>query len=72
MKDHSVLRKGAWTSEEDNLLRKGIEKHGEGRWHLIPRASGKTNIFTSDSEKSTPEIFTPELATYTVIHTDTQ
>nr|WRO64728.1 MYB transcription factor protein [Rosa persica] len=40
MKDYSVLRKGAWTIEEDNLLSKYIEKHGEGRWHLIPRATG--------------------------------
>nr|WRO64705.1 MYB transcription factor protein [Rosa persica] len=30
------LRKGAWTKEEDHLLRKCIEKHGEGRWHKIP------------------------------------
>ncbi|PRQ38602.1 putative transcription factor MYB-HB-like family [Rosa chinensis] len=34
------LRKGAWTKEEDHLLRKCIEKHGEGRWHKIPLQAG--------------------------------
>ncbi|KAJ0042879.1 hypothetical protein Pint_18612 [Pistacia integerrima] len=30
------VRKGAWTEEEDNLLRKCIEKYGEEKWHQIP------------------------------------
>ncbi|GFP91434.1 transcription factor myb113 [Phtheirospermum japonicum] len=30
------VRKGAWTKEEDILLRKCIEEYGEGRWHLVP------------------------------------
>ncbi|PRQ38607.1 putative transcription factor MYB-HB-like family [Rosa chinensis] len=34
------LRKGAWTKEEDHLLRKCIEKRGEGRWHKIPLQAG--------------------------------
>ncbi|XP_050374646.1 transcription factor MYB114-like [Argentina anserina] len=34
------LRKGAWTKEEDDLLRNCIEKHGEGRWHKIPLLAG--------------------------------
>ncbi|KAI3893277.1 hypothetical protein MKX03_028445 [Papaver bracteatum] len=34
------LRKGSWTEAEDNLLRKCIEKYGEGKWHQVPiRAS---------------------------------
>ncbi|KAK1392130.1 Transcription factor MYB6 [Heracleum sosnowskyi] len=34
------LRKGAWSSEEDTLLRKCIHKYGEGKWHLVPRRAG--------------------------------
>ncbi|KAF2287963.1 hypothetical protein GH714_003537 [Hevea brasiliensis] len=34
------VRKGAWTSEEDNLLRNWVERHGEGRWHLVPSRAG--------------------------------
>ncbi|KAM5575309.1 transcription factor MYB113 [Rosa sericea] len=40
MEDQSGLRKGAWTIQEDNLLRQCIAKHGEGRWRLIPPAAG--------------------------------
>ena len=34
------VRKGAWTQEEDVLLRKCIEKYGEGKWHLVPLRAG--------------------------------
>ncbi|CAI9780819.1 unnamed protein product [Fraxinus pennsylvanica] len=34
------LRKGAWTEEEDKLLRKCIEKYGEGKWHQVPINAG--------------------------------
>nr|QOU08782.1 MYB1 [Triadica sebifera] len=34
------LRKGAWTREEDNLLIKCIQQHGEGRWHQVPLKAG--------------------------------
>uniref|UniRef100_A0A6N2KAF9 MYB transcription factor n=1 Tax=Salix viminalis TaxID=40686 RepID=A0A6N2KAF9_SALVM len=34
------VRKGAWTEEEDTLLRKCVEKYGEGRWHQIPSKAG--------------------------------
>ncbi|BFG25509.1 hypothetical protein CerSpe_117830 [Prunus speciosa] len=30
------VRKGAWTGEEDDLLRQCIENHGEGKWHQVP------------------------------------
>ncbi|WOG90934.1 hypothetical protein DCAR_0310181 [Daucus carota subsp. sativus] len=36
----SKLRKGAWDFEEDALLRKCIEKYGEGKWHLVPQRAG--------------------------------
>ncbi|KAK1301661.1 Transcription factor MYB75 [Acorus calamus] len=34
------VRKGAWTQEEDLLLRKCIEEHGEGKWRHIPLRAG--------------------------------
>ncbi|KAB2611781.1 R2R3 MYB transcription factor 10 [Pyrus ussuriensis x Pyrus communis] len=36
----SVMRKGAWTREEDDLLRQSIEIHGEGKWHQVPYRAG--------------------------------
>nr|AIC32299.1 anthocyanin-activating R2R3 MYB transcription factor [Erythranthe lewisii] len=34
------VRRGAWAKEEDNLLRKCVEKYGEGKWHLVPLRAG--------------------------------
>ncbi|GAV87098.1 Myb_DNA-binding domain-containing protein, partial [Cephalotus follicularis] len=34
------VRKGAWTEEEDNLLRQCVQKFGEGRWHQVPLRAG--------------------------------
>ncbi|XP_055809169.1 transcription factor MYB1-like [Solanum dulcamara] len=34
------VKKGAWTEEEDILLRKCIDKYGEGKWHLVPSRAG--------------------------------
>ncbi|XP_019093527.1 PREDICTED: transcription factor MYB114-like [Camelina sativa] len=34
------LTKGAWTAEEDSLLRQCIEKYGEGKWHQVPLRAG--------------------------------
>ncbi|CAL1389647.1 unnamed protein product [Linum trigynum] len=34
------LRKGAWTEQEDRLLRRCIEVYGEGRWHQVPVRAG--------------------------------
>ncbi|KAL6286820.1 hypothetical protein ACE6H2_011210 [Prunus campanulata] len=36
------VRKGAWTKEEDDLLRQCIENHGEGNWHQVPYKAGRT------------------------------
>ncbi|KAH9614922.1 hypothetical protein KSS87_000983 [Heliosperma pusillum] len=36
----STIKKGSWTDEEDNLLRKCIDKHGEGNWHRVPQRAG--------------------------------
>ncbi|CAH1413448.1 unnamed protein product [Lactuca virosa] len=34
------LRKGAWTADEDILLKNYIEKYGEGKWHIVPLKAG--------------------------------
>ncbi|GMI85559.1 hypothetical protein HRI_002225100 [Hibiscus trionum] len=34
------VRKGAWTEEEDTLLKKCIEQYGEGTWHQVPSRAG--------------------------------
>ncbi|XP_022728181.1 transcription factor MYB90-like [Durio zibethinus] len=34
------VRKGPWTEEEDILLRKCIQKYGEGNWHQVPCRAG--------------------------------
>ncbi|XP_059451799.1 transcription factor MYB114-like [Corylus avellana] len=41
MEDNSLgVRKGAWTEEEDMLLRQCVEKFGEGKWYQIPLRAG--------------------------------
>ncbi|XP_068321352.1 transcription factor MYB114-like [Pyrus communis] len=35
-----IMRKGAWTQQEDDILRLYIEKHGDGKWHQVPRETG--------------------------------
>nr|ASZ70608.1 MYB1 [Oenanthe javanica] len=39
-KPNLKLRKGAWGSDEDDLLRKCIDKYGQGKWHLVPHRAG--------------------------------
>nr|AIT76557.1 R2R3 MYB protein [Trifolium repens]AIT76558.1 R2R3 MYB protein [Trifolium repens]AIT76575.1 R2R3 MYB protein [Trifolium repens]AIT76579.1 R2R3 MYB protein [Trifolium repens] len=34
------LKKGAWSHEEDELLKACINEYGEGKWHLIPQRTG--------------------------------
>ncbi|KAB1211294.1 hypothetical protein CJ030_MR6G021516 [Morella rubra] len=34
------VRKGAWTEEEDTLLKQYIDKYGEGKWHQVPPRAG--------------------------------
>jgi len=38
------MRKRTWTAEEDKLLKAYINKYGEGKWHLIPKRAGMTNV----------------------------
>ncbi|KAK8639290.1 hypothetical protein V6N13_137678 [Hibiscus sabdariffa] len=30
------VKKGAWTEDEDILLKRCIEKYGAGNWHRVP------------------------------------
>lgn len=39
-----AVRKGAWTKEEDILLRDCIHKFGEGKWHLVPLRAGNIRL----------------------------
>uniref|UniRef100_A0A0D6R318 Uncharacterized protein n=1 Tax=Araucaria cunninghamii TaxID=56994 RepID=A0A0D6R318_ARACU len=34
------VNRGAWSAEEDNLLAKYIQAHGEGNWRALPKKSG--------------------------------
>lgn len=34
------LKRGRWTAEEDELLRKYIEANGEGSWRVLPKNAG--------------------------------
>jgi hypothetical protein len=43
-KTRSGVRKGAWTYEEDKLLKSCIRKYGEGKWHLVPQRAGIMNV----------------------------
>ncbi|XP_057784223.1 transcription factor MYB114-like [Salvia miltiorrhiza] len=40
MENSTDVRKGAWTKEEDALLRDCVHKYGEGKWHLVPLRAG--------------------------------
>ncbi|XP_030461286.1 transcription factor MYB114-like isoform X2 [Syzygium oleosum] len=40
MKGAIGVRKGAWTEEEDVLLKKCVEKYGKGKWHQVPHRAG--------------------------------
>jgi transcription factor MYB, plant len=36
----AVLKRGPWSPEEDDLLRRFVEREGEGRWRTLPRRAG--------------------------------
>lgn len=44
------VRKGAWTEEEDDLLRDCIDKCGLGEWHKVPLRAGiiPTKLLSTD------------------------
>ncbi|KAF3783695.1 hypothetical protein EJ110_NYTH31870 [Nymphaea thermarum] len=43
------MRRGAWSKEEDSLLRNCVETYGEGNWHLVPHRSGKSPVVYTQS-----------------------
>lgn len=47
VKDCEDLRKGAWTTEEDEKLRKYIEAHGTGHWRSVGRKAGMSCLSPS-------------------------
>lgn len=47
------LRKGAWTAEEDSLLRQCIDKYGEGKWHQVPLRAGMLHFFIARTHTDT-------------------
>nr|AKA59784.1 MYB8 [Scutellaria playfairii] len=40
MENRAEVKRGAWTKEEDTLLRICIDKFGEGKWHKVPIRAG--------------------------------
>ncbi|XP_061351584.1 transcription factor MYB114-like [Gastrolobium bilobum] len=40
MEGSLFVRKGAWSKEEDDLLRACVQQYGEGKWHLVPARAG--------------------------------
>lgn len=47
--DENGLKKGPWTSEEDQKLVKYIQKHGHGSWRALPKLSGIYGSMTLQS-----------------------
>ncbi|KAF9666848.1 hypothetical protein SADUNF_Sadunf16G0271400 [Salix dunnii] len=50
------LKKGPWTEEEDKKLINYIQKHGHGRWRLLPKNADYIylvvrRVFTSSTVK---------------------
>lgn len=38
--DKNGLKKGAWSAEEDNILRAYIQKFGHSNWRKLPKSAG--------------------------------
>ncbi|GJM93461.1 hypothetical protein PR202_ga10019 [Eleusine coracana subsp. coracana] len=36
----AALKRGPWSPDEDELLRRSVEREGEGRWRTLPRRAG--------------------------------
>jgi myb proto-oncogene protein len=34
------VKRGAWTSKEDDILASYVKAHGEGRWREVPHKAG--------------------------------
>lgn len=45
--DENGLKKGPWTTEEDEKLMSYIQKHGHGSWRALPQLAGTHTYDTS-------------------------
>ena len=43
--DKNGLKKGPWTTEEDQKLVDYINKNGYGNWRTLPKNAGTSNFF---------------------------
>lgn len=41
----ATLKKGFWKPEEDLILKKYVESHGEGNWTVVSKKSGKNSLY---------------------------
>jgi len=44
--DKNGLKKGPWTTEEDQKLVDYIQKHGYGNWRVLPKNAGMSCFVT--------------------------
>lgn len=44
--DGNDLKKGSWTSEEDQKLIQFIQNHGHGSWKTLPKLAGPLSIYS--------------------------
>lgn len=58
--DKNGLKKGPWTTEEDQRLIDYIQKHGSGNWRTLPKNAGIFPSFLLFKPYTTPgAIFDP-------------
>lgn len=43
--DQNGKKKGAWSKEEDDMLRAYVLKHGHQNWRQLPNLAGKYALF---------------------------
>nr|AWJ95177.1 Ppm1c [Triticum aestivum] len=44
------VKRGAWTSKEDEILASYVKAHGEGRWRELPQRAGTTREMLAGAE----------------------
>ncbi|KAH7574445.1 hypothetical protein JRO89_XS03G0297000 [Xanthoceras sorbifolium] len=72
------LNRGAWTADEDQILRDYINIHGEGKWRTIPKEAGDQVPESKQSKdeqkkkkKKSTNIKTPPLSSHIEANTET-
>ena len=46
------LNRGAWTAQEDKILKEYIRIHGEGKWRNLPKRAGKIYLYINIHKKA--------------------